>query len=180
MIKDYTEYKGYSSSSEKSLLDLNTSFGHKYYDSSSGGYYNSSDLINKTIYIFLRPSTVTLATGEVLVDNTGKKSLYHKIDDANSADEFDSLLGVVYLSNDSSIYLNEITQSGATGGGLLEKYVDTFKEKLNCLYDTSDYVEKHIRQGGVLITSVSGESDIDEIKVLSEKFLPIGALNVIK
>ena len=178
-IADYLLYRGFSSGGVNYLLDLNISSGHKYTSQMSLKLEDSKHLFGKRIYIFLRPKSVVLDNGETLIDNTNKSSVYHKVEDIRASGPFDSLIGVLYVTDSSHVLLEET--SSLIGGGLKKEYIEKNKDNLSGFFDVAKYTEKAIKNHSTIVSTI--DKDIIDEQVygnLIKKHLALGVLNVIK
>ena len=114
--ENYFYYIGY----KNNLLDLNPLMGHKYYIDNKS--YNSINLVDKPIYIYLKPYQIIDNNGFIIEEN--EQTIYHCFDEL----EFNIIcknkgiipLAIICLTNNYDLYDVNIMDARTLGGGIKE------------------------------------------------------------
>ena len=114
--ENYFYYIGY----KNNLLDLNPLMGHKYYIDNKS--YDSINLVDKPIYIYLKPYQIIDNNGFIIEEN--EQTIYHCFDEL----EFNIIcknkgiipLAIICLTNNYDLYDVNIMDARTLGGGIKE------------------------------------------------------------
>lgn len=124
-------YRGHTENGIFVDIDLNPNMYHTYLDNSTIPYTRKKtyNLFDTIVYFFIRPKRVEdLELDKVFIDNT--EVLYHKIGSAVPDDEYDLLIGKVYVRHNTSLKSTEIIDTRQRGGGILEEITDKLRKEL--------------------------------------------------
>lgn len=117
--ENYFYYIGY----KNNLLDLNPLMDHKYYIDNKS--YNSINLVDKPIYIYLKPYQIIDNNGFIVEEN--EQTIYHCFDEL----EFNIIcknkgiipLAIICLTNNYDLYDVNIMDARTLGGGIKEDVI---------------------------------------------------------
>lgn len=173
-IENNFEYQGFKSDGKFISLDLNTKFGHYYIDPVSYTENRTSDLIGRTVYVFLKPKNISLSSGEIIVTNN--ECFYHRIENSEPFDNLDIMIGVVYVSSPYSYNTIKTDESSIIGGGIKEEFIT---KDARGIFDI--HVDPIMVKNSSTLISTIDENILtkDEFIANMTKYLPIGTVNIV-
>lgn len=174
-------------------IDLNPNIYHTYLDTSQVPFVRRKtyDLFNRVVYFFIRPKRIEdVELGKVFVDN--EEVLYHKIDTASPDDEYDLLIGKIYVRHNTSLKSTQIIDTRSRGGGILESISETLRRELEPesdyyfdigYYDGEMYMENSvviIRLDNRLLKEYGGSFTQSQIEDVINKWIAFGTYYIIE
>ena len=165
-LEQYYVYRGYYiSEDDYARIDLNPNMYHTYsdLDFTPTEIQPTTNLFNKTIYFYMRPS-VELGAG---TDNTDDETtynkvvlqnditLYHTIDNYEPESEEDIYIGSVYIRQNTSLHSTILIDTRTRGGGVIEEMKDSLRRELepesDYYFDIGYYDGKPYQENAVII-----------------------------
>ncbi|MFW6017125.1 MAG: hypothetical protein ACOCRK_11855, partial [bacterium] len=192
---NYYKYKGYYDEDNNFIhLDLNPRKGHTYKDPDTLNILPTKELLNKTIYLYLKPEFVTKRVFDtinkkyktIIVEGSRKnKTLFHTINKEIN-DPLIKLVSKIYI-HQQGVEDYYIYDTRTRGGGIKDWAIDNLKEvhdDINCYWDIGNWDGTPYPKNAVVVIELPKEIldkfSEKEVEKKINKHLALGVLPVIR
>lgn len=191
--EEYYIYRGYNKNGEFIDLDLNPSIYHDYLDTSKYPYTRekSYNLFNKVVYYFIKPKKIEDETlNKVIAEN--EYVIYHKFDDITPDDEYDLLIGKMYIRHNTSLKSTVLIDTRSNGGGMLDTISNSLRKELepesDYYFDISYYDGEMYNENAIIVVRISkyvllengGKFSRNEVEAIVNKWVAYGVFAIVE